>query len=231
MQTSLTCEQGQHGNSCLCPSASGCRMAALEACFGVISQQCCVTRVSSLHLQKWNPWRQRRVDNIVRHHLLHVIYLADLIDWVSEFAPPQFQRILSYTSGWMSTLGWLAAVASGNFVVTTQIQAMIEVTKPEFEFTNWQYTLIIIAFVAITIVFNTWGSNALPSLEIASLIGHVAGFLVVVICLLVLCPKNSAHEVFTEFRANGGWSSGPAYLVSQVTIMYFRSSRLVHTNH
>ncbi|KAK1064628.1 hypothetical protein LTR33_012020, partial [Friedmanniomyces endolithicus] len=37
---------------------------------------------------------------------------------------------------------------------------------------------------------------------------------------LVLCPKNSAYDVFVHFEANGGWSLGPAYLVSQVTIIY-----------
>ena len=38
--------------------------------------------------------------------------------WVSEFAPPEWQKFLSYASGWMSTLGWLASVASSTFVVT-----------------------------------------------------------------------------------------------------------------
>nr|POE93460.1 putative amino-acid permease c15c4.04c [Quercus suber] len=191
---------------------------------------CCATPPLSLRSQRWNLWRQRQADNTVGRNLVHVSPLADLKDWVSEFAPPQYQKILSYTAGWMSTLGWLAAVASGYFVVTTQIQAMIEVTRPDYTFTNWQYTLLIIAFVAVTIAFNTWGADALPTLEVASLIGHVAGFVVVVICLLVLCPKNSAHEVFVEFQANGGWSPGPAYLVSQVTIMYCNlgSDSVVH---
>lgn len=138
--------------------------------------------------------------------------------------------MLSYASGWMSTLGWLASVASSVFVVTTQIEAMINVTKPDYAFTNWQYTLIMIAFVVITIVFNTWGAKALPALETASLVGHLAGFIVVIVPLWVLCPKNSAHDVFVDFEANGGWSIGPAYLVSQVTVMYCNlgSDSVVH---
>jgi hypothetical protein len=47
----------------------------------------------------------------------------------------------------MSTLGWLASVASSTFVVTTQIQAMVETTNLSFAgFPNWQYTLIMLAF-------------------------------------------------------------------------------------
>ncbi|KAK4898227.1 hypothetical protein LTR27_004234 [Elasticomyces elasticus] len=86
------------------------------------------------------------------------------------------------------------------------------------------------AIIAITIVFNTVGAKYLPMLETLSLIGHIAGFFVVLIPLWVMCPKNSAHDVFVHFEANGGWSLGPAYLVSQVTIIYCNlgSDSVVH---
>ena len=58
--------------------------------------------------------------------------------WVSEFAPPKYQKVLSYASGWMSTLGWLATTTSGSFIVAGQVQSMIEVTNANFTFTNWQ---------------------------------------------------------------------------------------------
>lgn len=121
----------------------------------------------------------------------------------------------------MSTLGWLASVASSTFVVTTQIEAMINVTEPDYAFSRWQYTLIMIAFTIITIFFNTWGASTLPLLETACLIGHLAGFFVVMIPLWVLCPKNSAHEVFVQFENSSGYSNvGTAYLISQVYVMY-----------
>ncbi|RMZ05443.1 hypothetical protein D0864_02476 [Hortaea werneckii] len=150
--------------------------------------------------------------------------------WVSEFAPPKYQRILSYASGWMSTLGWLASVAGSNFVLTTQIEAMVEITRPDFVFENWQYVLLMVAFVAITILFNTWGAKALPALETTSLVGHLAGFFIVLIPLWVLCPKNNASEVFSSFEWQGGWTPGPGYLVSQVTVMYCNlgSDSVVH---
>lgn len=150
--------------------------------------------------------------------------------WVSEFAPPQYQRLLSYASGWMSTLGWLASVSSSIYIVATQILSIINVLRPDYAFTNWQYTLIMIALIVITIFFNTWGAKTLPMVETASLFGHIVGFLVVFIPLLVMCPKNSAYDVFVNFQANGGWSIGPAYLVSQVTVMYCNlgSDSVVH---
>lgn len=122
--------------------------------------------------------------------------------WVSEFAPPSAQRVLSYASGWMSTLGWLASVASSNYVVALQIEAMIEVLQPDFVFENWHLTLLMLAFIVVTVVFNTLGARVLPALETASLFGHIGGFFVVMIALLVLCPKASAQgkSRMSEFR-------------------------------
>ena len=37
--------------------------------------------------------------------------------WVSEFAPPEYQKVLSYASGWMTTLGWVTGFASSCYTV------------------------------------------------------------------------------------------------------------------
>jgi hypothetical protein len=121
----------------------------------------------------------------------------------------------------MSTLGWLASVSSSVFVMTTLIEAIIDVTKSNFDFTNWQYTLIMLGFLLITIAFNTWGAKALPMMETVSLYGHLLGLLVVMLPLLIMAPKNSAQQVFTEVINNGGWSNtGTACLVAQVSVLY-----------
>ncbi|KIW24142.1 uncharacterized protein PV07_09874 [Cladophialophora immunda] len=141
--------------------------------------------------------------------------------WVSEFAPSHYQKFLSYSAGWMSTLGWLASCASGVFVCSTLIEVLIEISDVDFVFPNWQYTLISIALLVITIFFNTWGATTLPMIETISLVGHILGFLVTIIPLWVMCPKNSAKDVFATFVDNGGWGNvGTACLVSQVAILY-----------
>ena len=121
----------------------------------------------------------------------------------------------------MSPLGWLASVTSSVFVVTTLVQALNNVTDTDYVFTNWRYTLIMLAFMVVTICLNTWGTRILPMLEIISLFGHLGGFIMTPIPLWVLCSKNSASAVFTEVVNNGGWrNTGTACLVSQVTVMY-----------
>lgn len=141
--------------------------------------------------------------------------------WVSEFAPASCQKFLSYSAGWMSTLGWLASVASSVFVCSALIESLIEINDEEYVFTNWQYTLLSISFLVITIFFNTWGAKALPMIETVSLIGHILCFVVTLVTVWAMAPRNSAKEVFTSFVDNGGWGNiGTACLVSQVSVLY-----------
>jgi choline transport protein len=113
----------------------------------------------------------------------------------------------------MSTLGWLASVSSSVFVLATLIQTLVDVKDSDFLFPAWQYTLLMLAFLIITIFFNTWGAKALPTIETISLFGHLGGFFVTMIAVLALAPKNSAKEVFTHFE-NG------SLLNTQVSVLY-----------
>ncbi|RBR18918.1 uncharacterized protein FIESC28_05840 [Fusarium coffeatum] len=151
--------------------------------------------------------------------------------WVSEFSPPKYQKVLSYASGWMTTLGWLASFASSCYTIAFQVQACINVTNPDFAFTPWQISLIMWAVIVITIAFNTWGTAFFPQLETASLIGHVLGFFAVMIPLWVLCDKNNASDVFTQFTDQSGWDNmGFAYISSQIYVLWccFGSDSIVH---
>lgn len=142
-------------------------------------------------------------------------------DWVSEFAPERSQRFLSYAAGWMSTLGWLASTASSLFVCASLIQALVEITDDAFVFESWQYTLIALAFMSIMIFCNTRWADFLPMLQTVSLVGHLAGVLIVIVPLWAMCPKNSATEVFTSVVDSGGWGNvGLSCLVAQISVLY-----------
>lgn len=143
------------------------------------------------------------------------------LDWVSEFAPANTQRFLSYATGWMSTLGWLASTASSLFVCASLIQSLVELTHNTFILENWQYTLIALAFLGIMILCNTRWADVLPMLQTISLVGHLAGVLVVIVPLWVMCPKNGALEVFTSIVDSGGWGNiGLSCLVAQISVLY-----------
>ncbi|KAK7045423.1 polyamine transporter tpo5 [Paramarasmius palmivorus] len=128
--------------------------------------------------------------------------------WVSEFAPPKYQKFLSYSAGWMSTLGWLSANASGAFLCATIIETCAKIVRPETSFTNWQFTVIMLGTILVFVGTNTIGAKVLPLLQTLSLVGHVLGFIIVVIVCWVMCrPLNTASEVFTQFIDSSGWGN------------------------
>lgn len=141
--------------------------------------------------------------------------------WVSEFAPNSCQKVLSYASGWMSTLAWLSGQTSGIYLTMSLIQVVVNVKQPDYTFTNWQVTLALLGFILSLIVFNTWAAKALPMVQAAALWVHIFGFLAVIIPLWVLAPRNSAKDVFTVFVNESGYSSmGSAVLLNQVFSLY-----------
>lgn len=84
-----------------------------------------------------------------------------------------------------------------------------------------------LAILVLTMFLNTYGARVLPMLETISLFGHIGGFIITLIPLLVLAPKNPAHAVFAEVVNNGGWSNtGTSCLVAQVTMLYCNLSEL-----
>ena len=143
--------------------------------------------------------------------------------WVSEFAPRQYQKILSYTSGWLSTLAWQSFVAVDSFIVGEVILGMITINDPSFVPQKWQATLLIIATVLALAAFNFLAGKRLADAENVFFAFHLLAFLPVIVTLLALTPeKQTAKAVFTQFTDNGaGWSSmGLTVMVGQVSCIF-----------
>ncbi|KAH6625722.1 amino acid/polyamine transporter I [Boeremia exigua] len=127
--------------------------------------------------------------------------------WVSEFAPPQSQKFLSYLIGWLCVLGWQTGAANTAFLAGSQIQGLIALNKPDYEFQAWHGTLLVFAVSAFNIVFNTFFVRRLPLIESIVLVVHIFGFFAILVVLWVTGPIADAHTTFTTFNDFGGWNS------------------------
>lgn len=127
--------------------------------------------------------------------------------WVSEFAPPQYQKFISYLMGWMCVLGWQTSCASSAFIAGTQIQGLVVLNCPGYVPEAWHGTLLTVAVAAFSVLFNTLLARKLPLIEALVLIIHVFAFFGILVTLWVLSPRADAKAVFTEFSDGGGWGS------------------------
>ncbi|OAA51580.1 Amino acid/polyamine transporter I [Metarhizium rileyi] len=142
--------------------------------------------------------------------------------WVSEFAPRKHQKLLSYLSGWLSTVSWQSIVALDAFLIGSVIQGLITLNDDSYTPTRWEATLLVFAAVIGVSLFNVFAAKHLPLAEGSFVTLYIFSFFPVIITLLVLAPKQSASDVFTKFTDNGaGWPSiALTVMVGQVSSMF-----------
>ncbi|KAJ5554290.1 hypothetical protein N7513_004249 [Penicillium frequentans] len=134
--------------------------------------------------------------------------------WVYMLAPMRWKKVCSYLIGWLTSLAWIATVATETIFLGTMIEGLVTLNNPEFAQQRWQNTLLAWASVAATFFINVVIPNVLPRFEIVILILHLAGFIGITATLLAMSPKKSAHFVFHTTLNEGGWpTQGLSYCV------------------
>ena len=105
-----------------------------------------------------------------------------------------------------------------SFVAGTIIQGLITLNNPSYEPQQWHGTLLVIAVVAFSIIFNTTFAQKLPLVEGLILLLHVIGLFAIIVPLWVLAPRNDASTALLTFSNGGGWPTmGIAFMIGLLT--------------
>lgn len=141
--------------------------------------------------------------------------------WVSEFAPRNAQKILSYTSGWLSSVSWQSFLAADALFAAQLIFSLVSLQYPEFEVQNWHEALTAMLVAILWTAINAFGASKLATIEAMFATLHVVGFFVVLITLAVTGEKQTGHAVFLEFYDGGGYPTmGLTMMAGQVAAMW-----------
>jgi amino acid transporter len=130
-------------------------------------------------------------------------------------APPRWKTVCSYCIGWLTTLAWVATVATETLFAGTMIQGIVSLDYPEYEMQRWHGTLltwcVICGCIFVNVVIPAW----LPRFEVFILVFHIAGFFAILITLLVMTPElGSNASVWLTSLNQGGWpTQGVSYCV------------------
>lgn len=93
---------------------------------------------------------------------------------------------------------------------------------PEYalEYKNWHALLVIYAIVIVGFLINTHLGVIFPALESMVFIVHIVGYLIILVVLAYLAPKQPASFVFESFINGGKFSTmGQSVLAGAVPIM------------
>jgi choline transport protein len=122
-------------------------------------------------------------------------------------APPRYKVFSSYIIGWLTSLAWIATVATETIFAGTILQGLLILDYPDYDPKQWQGTLLAWLVVAVAIFINVIIPDVLPRFEIFIIVFHVAGFIAILAVLWHYSPHNTAHFVFTTSLNEGGWST------------------------
>lgn len=104
--------------------------------------------------------------------------------WVYMLAPEKYKTVFSYVIGWLTSLAWIATVATETLFAGTIIQGIMILDDPSYAGKPWQGTLltwaVILGCVFINVVIPAW----LPRIEVFIMVFHIAGFVAIVATLV-----------------------------------------------
>lgn len=99
--------------------------------------------------------------------------------WVYMLAPPKWKTVCSYMIGWLTSLAWIATVATETLFAGTIIQGIMILDYPGYDSKAWQGALLNWAVILISILVNVVIPHWLPKFEIFILVFPISGFIAI----------------------------------------------------
>ena len=117
------------------------------------------------------------------------------------------QLLIPDLSGWLCALGWQSYVPGAGNICGSAIQGFAVVANSSYVPRTWQLVLLTIFICSFAILFNIFLARRLPGIEAAVFTLYALAFVAFFIVLLVMGPRSSGKEIFTDFQDNAGWGS------------------------
>lgn len=129
-------------------------------------------------------------------------------------APPTYKKFASYIIAWLTSLAWIATVATESMFAGTIIQGMLILNYPDYEPKQYQGTLLAWLVIFVSVFINVIIPGVMPKIETFILFFHTAGFITIVALLWIYSPHGTPASVFASSLNEGGWSTqGLSYCV------------------
>lgn len=135
--------------------------------------------------------------------------------WVYMLAPPRWKIFSSYIIGWLTSMAWIATVATETLFAGTILQGLVILDHEDtYDPKRWQGTLFTWLVIVVAIFVNAVVPGILPKFEISIIVFHIAGFIAIMAVLWHYSDYHSAHFVFATALNEGGWpTQGLSYCV------------------
>ncbi|KAI6351600.1 hypothetical protein MCOR25_009833 [Pyricularia grisea] len=139
--------------------------------------------------------------------------------WTFNYAPPSIKVFLTWLQGWTTWLGYVSMLASNITGGVITLQGIINIAKPEWVPAGWQTTLMTLAYLLLCTAVNLWCFRVVPLFETISGILNALLFIVVVIIVWTMAPRNDMDVFLTKSTA-GGWGDFVSYNIGSISNLF-----------
>ena len=109
-------------------------------------------------------------------------------------------------AGWLCAFTWQSSIAGTCFISGTLLQGLFVLNSPTYVFHRWHGSLLTLAFLFFSVLFNTLFARKLPMFEGILVFLHIMG-VIVFVPLWILLPRATGGWPLVEFYNLPGWSS------------------------
>lgn len=129
-------------------------------------------------------------------------------------APPNYKQACSYVIGWLTSLAWIATVATESLFAGTIIQGLMILRYPEYDSKMWQGTLLTWLVIAVNVFINVVIPGIIPRFEIFWMALHLTAYVAIMASLLSTAEIGDPHFVFLTALNEGNWpTQGLSYCI------------------
>lgn len=130
--------------------------------------------------------------------------LAD--HWQYYMAPASVKRFATWIQGWATWFGYVSLLAAIANVTIILLESMITINHPDYVAGGWHTSILVIAMCLVHGLMNVFAFKLIPWIELVAGVLHVCLFVIFVVVLMVMGPRNPA-SFWLERDISSGWEN------------------------
>ncbi|WXC59823.1 hypothetical protein SNK03_005680 [Fusarium graminearum] len=126
--------------------------------------------------------------------------------WTYYMAPPSVKRFATWIQGWATWFGYISLLAAIANVTIILLESMISINHPNYVAGGWHTSVFVIAMCLVHGLMNVYAFKLIPWIELVAGVLHVCLFVIFVVVLVVMGPRNPS-SFWLERSISSGWEN------------------------
>lgn len=180
------------------------------------------------------PWERWPRSSLVR--LLFAFYGFNMLmcrkvagaqyHWTYHLAPSSVKRFATWVQGWATWFGYVSLLAAIANVTIILLESMIALNHPNYVAGGWHTSVLVIAMCLVHGFLNIYAFKLIPWIELVAGVLHVCLFVIFVVVLVVMGPRNPSSFWLSRNISSGWENTYVAWNLGMLTCVWSFTGKL-----